>query len=440
MVYKFIRGRIVGKPNLEITPEDAAELGAILGSWYGEKSIVVSGRDYNPSSRMLKRAFVAGLMSAGVDVMDFHESLSGEVSYSIKRFGARGGVNVSTYPLMESHVQFRIFTTPGYEVVGDELANIIKDKYIRRTEPGRTGWVTYAEYIHKLYVSALTAFINSDIIANKKFNIVVSTSYGPSDLVLPDLFASLNVEYILLSSGKRITKGFRYPLISEIKKVADIVRSTGMDLGIILNNDASSLIIIDDNGNPLLPEETALILLHMIPKGSNIVISEDTFLFIDRAFSYNNIVVDRVDPSETSIMKRCYKLRPILGFNNVGEYIHPLFSLGYDAILTLTKVLESLASTGKKLSSVIRSYIHPRYYTIETSLPLEDVAVKICGQKTAYCRQYIGGYRVRLMNQNIAITYDPLTDNTRILIDAHAQSIDKIVQKVQDTLTKEEVQ
>lgn len=436
MVYKFIRGRIVGKPNVEITPEDAAELGAILGSWYGEKSIVVSGRDYNPSSRMLKRAFVAGLMSAGVDVMDFHESLSGEISYSIKRFGARGGVNVSTYPLMENNVQFRVFTTPGYEVIGDELANIIKDKYIRRTDPGRTGWVTYAEYIHKLYVSALTAFINSDIIANKKFNIVISTSYGPSDLVLPDLFASLNVEYILLSSGKRINKGFKYPLINEIKKVADIVRSAGMDLGIILNNDASSLIVIDDNGNPLLPEETALILLQMIPKGSSVVVSKNTFLFIDKAFSYNNIVVNRVDLSEASIMKKCFKLRPILGFNNVGEYIHPLFSLGYDATLTLAKILESLASIGKKLSSIVRNYIYPRYYTIETPLSMEDVAIKICGQKNVYCRQYIGGYRVNLMNQNIAITYDPLTDNTRILIDSYAQSIDKIVQMIQDILTK----
>ncbi len=437
MVYKFVRGRIVGKPNQEITPEDAAELGAILGSWYGEKSIVVSGRDYNPSSRMLKRAFVAGLMSAGVDVMDFHESLSGEISYSIKRFGARGGVNVSNYPLIEDHVQFRIFTTPGYEVVGDELADIIKNKYIRRTEPGRTGWVTYAEYIHKLYVSALTAFINSDVVASRGFNIVVSTSYGPSDLVLPDLFSSLNVDYILLSSGKRAVKGFRYPFINEVKKVSEIVRSAGMDLGVILNNDASSLIIVDDSGSPLLPEETSLALLHMIPKGSSIVVSEDTFLFIDEAFSYNGVVVDRTDLSEVAVMKRCSKLRPTLGFNSVGEYVHPPFSLGYDAVLTLAKVLEVLASTGKSLSSIVRSHVYPRYYTIETSLPLEEVAIKICGGREAYCRQYIGGYRVRIMDQNTAITYDPLTDSTKILVDSHAQAIDKIVLLIQETLTKE---
>ncbi len=437
MVYKFMRGRIVGKPNQEITPEDAAELGAIIGSWYGRGSIVVSGRDYNPSSRMLKRAFVAGLMSAGVDVMDFHESLSGEISYSIKRFGARGGVNVSTYPLLEGHVQFRIFTSPGYEVIGDELASIIRDKYIQRTMPGETGWVTYAEYIHKLYVSALTAFINSDAVSSRGFSIVVSTSYGPSDLVLPDLFASLNVDYILLSSGRRVAHGFRYPLIDEVRRVSGIVRSAGLDFGVILNNDGSSLAIVDDNGALLLPEETSLILLQMIPRSSSIVVSSDIFYFFDMVAGYSGVDVVRAGDSESSIVKECFRLRPVLGFNGVGEYIHPIFSLGYDAVLTLAKVLEALASTGKRLSDILRSYVYPRYYVVETSLEIERVAELICSLEESYCRQYIGGYRARIRGQNIVVTYNPLTDNTRILIDSHAQAIDKLVQTIQETLATE---
>ncbi len=439
MVYKFLRGRIVGIPNKEITPEDAAELGAIIGSWYGEKSVVVTGRDYNPSSRMLKRAFVSGLMSAGVDVMDFHAAVVGEVSYSIKRFGARGGLSVASYPVIEDHIQFRIYTSPGYEVTGDGLGGIIREKKIRRSPPGETGWVTYAEYIHKLYVSAITAFINSDIVSSKGLRIAISTSYGPSDLVLPDLLANLDVDYILLSSSRKPVKGFQYPFVRDIVRVSNIVRSAKLDLGVVLNNDASALVVIDDTGRPLLPEELGLILLQMIPRGANVVVGADVFGFIDKVFDSYGVGVTRIGAAEASVMKECVKLRPAIGFNSVGEYVHPLFSLGYDAVLTLAKVLEAVASTGKTVSEIVRGQLYPRYYTIETNLPLSDAALRICGMKDTYCRQFIAGYRAIVNGQNIAIIHDPLTESTRILIDSHATGLEALVEKIHRVLASEEV-
>ncbi|MCD6301258.1 MAG: phosphoglucomutase, partial [Staphylothermus sp.] len=260
MGYKIINDRITGVPNLEFTPEDASNLGAIIGSWYGVNSIVVSGRDYNPSSRMLKRAFISGLMSVGVEVMDFHESVAGEIAYSIKRFGARGGFIVVNNSILTDHVMFKIFTNPGIELVGDKLTNILNKKEIKRVDPHNTGWVSYAEYIHRLYISALSSFIAYDRIMEKKFKVVVDVNHGPADKIIPELFSHLGIDFILINASKPTKKEqYTYPYINNIREISNIVRSTDADMGLIFNNDASSYLLLDENGKPLLPEEVLLL-------------------------------------------------------------------------------------------------------------------------------------------------------------------------------------
>ena len=46
------KGRICGTANIQLTPENMAELGAALGTLLGEGSLVVTARDYYPPSRM----------------------------------------------------------------------------------------------------------------------------------------------------------------------------------------------------------------------------------------------------------------------------------------------------------------------------------------------------------------------------------------------------
>ncbi len=439
MGFHIIDGRIVGIPNAELTPEDASRLGAIIGSWYGEGSLVVSGRDYNPSSRMLKRAFISGLMSVGVDVMDFHESVAGEIAFSIKRFGARGGFTVSTYPRIDDHVRFRIFNNPGYEIVGDKLEKIIKETKIKRMGPRSTGWVTYAEYIHRLYISALTSFVAVNRIVDKRFNVVIDVSHGPSDKIIPELMSNLNVNFVLINAMKLNQQHkYMYPLVDSVEKVSSIVRSTGADLGVILNNDASSLILIDDKGKVLLPEETLLVLSTRIPQGSEIIIMDDVFGFVDETLKMHGINVLRINNNESRFLGEIVNRRPIIGMKGNGGCIHPLFSLGYDAILTLVKVLEALAYTDKSLSRIVKEYPYPKYYIIETNMSMDEAVSRICSIKGIKCISYLAGYRVLLDNKRLVITIDPISGAARILIDATTKDIDNLLSIIHRILRREE--
>ncbi|WFO75569.1 phosphoglucomutase [Desulfurococcaceae archaeon MEX13E-LK6-19] len=435
MSIPLVKGRIVGRPNIELTPEDAARIGAIMGTWYGPKSLVVSGRDYSPASRMIKRAFISGLMSTGVEVMDFHEAVAGEISYAIKRFGARGGVNVSAYPLREDCVQLRIFTSPGHELVGKELENIVKENTVKRVDPKDTGWVVYAEYIHELYSSALLSVIDSDAIMSRKPRVVISTGYGPSDKVLPQLLSNLGIDFISLNTMKPpVYRKLMYPLEEDIIKVSNVVRATNADIGVVFNTDASTILIIDDRGRALLPEEVVAIMSLRFAKDSRVVYSKDVFGFIKNILINKGIKVVETDIIDGAMLNKTVEIRPVLGFNGVGEYIHPILSLGYDGILTMLKVLEVIAVTEKKLSTILKSFTTPRYYVIETPLSLREAIEKTC-RETDYCRIYIGGCRLKLLGQNIVLTIDPVTSTTRVLIDAYAQNIEKLIQIIHKTLS-----
>ncbi len=434
MVYKFIHGRIAGIPNKDITPEDIARLGAILGSWYGKGTLVVSGRDYSPASRMLKRALLAGLVSTGVDVMDFHESFSGEIAFAIKRFGARGGVNVSGYPVIDKHIQFRIYTNPGYEIIGERLDGILKNTVLERVDPRETGWITYAEYIHKLYMSSLTSFVDTDPIANAGLRIAIDLCNGPVDKILLDLLNEIGVEAIVLGAGRQSSSYWStYPYFDRIKRVSDIVRTIGLDLGIVLNNDGSAVIVVDENGKPLLPEETCLVLLSNLSSGSQVVASKDTLSFLKQEARNIGVEVTRYGMEE-EVIETCARERPALCLTSIGEYIHPLFSLGYDAVLTLLLILETLALTDKPLSKILGRYKQTRYYVLESNRDLREIIEKLCRVENIYCRPYMAGYRVLVNNVSTVVTQDPITETTRILIDSYTSEITAIVNAINNII------
>ncbi|MGH7319102.1 MAG: sugar phosphate nucleotidyltransferase, partial [Candidatus Rokuibacteriota bacterium] len=66
----FGRYGITGLANIEISPEFASKVGAALGAAFGRRRTVITSRDHHKVSRMINRALMAGLLSAGVDVQD----------------------------------------------------------------------------------------------------------------------------------------------------------------------------------------------------------------------------------------------------------------------------------------------------------------------------------------------------------------------------------
>src|SRR5918911_305375 len=69
----FTSAGLTGLVNIELTPEYCARLGAAFAALFPKGACIAAARDSQRPSRMIKRALVSGMMSAGASVMDLSE-------------------------------------------------------------------------------------------------------------------------------------------------------------------------------------------------------------------------------------------------------------------------------------------------------------------------------------------------------------------------------
>lgn len=365
--------RLRGRAFKEVTLEWAIRLGAGLGRLAGEGGLVVSGRDVSPVSRTFKRAMSAGVMSAGAEVLDFHESLAGEISFAIKRFGGHVGFMITQDPVFEKNVMIRVYRSPGYELVGKELEEVTKEASRELVEPRRVGWINYAEYMHKLYVSAVSSFVKSDVISSAKVRAVVGPGLDPLDTVFRDLSSELDVEQTVIGVSFKACLHPFTELMENVEKVASAVRA---DVGVAFSHEGSALAVYTVNTGYLLPSELALILAERYPSGSKVLLLNPVQRVVVKMLEKRGLDVIVADtPESYSIMLR--KERPVFSLGYAGEIVTPVFSLGSDAVVAYAQLLEVVSELGgEKVSSIVKSEL--RGYT--SFAPKESV-LDLCRER-----------------------------------------------------------
>ena len=84
-----------GVINIDLTPELAMKIGLAAGTFFGEDSRILIGRDVRRGGKMLQKAVVAGLLSAGVKVYDAGLLPTPTLQFAVKHFGFDGGIIIT---------------------------------------------------------------------------------------------------------------------------------------------------------------------------------------------------------------------------------------------------------------------------------------------------------------------------------------------------------
>ncbi len=374
--------RISGGANSALTPEVAAELGAALGTLLGEGTLVVTARDYYPPSRMLKRSFSAGLMSTGVTVVDFHAATFPELAFAVKKFGAKAGVHFTVSLKGSDEVTIKLLDYLGIEFSHERLSNLLrlfKTKHIVRTLPERIGWVTYAEYIHEIYVASLTSYLDSASIAERRPSVVADLHFGPSADVIPDMFSELGVDAVTLNAHKPpAKKGIRHtPTPFSLLRLGRMVKAAAADLGVAFCVDASRAVFTDDKGRVLTPDETVALFMLTLPENTTVVTTISASKIIDKVAEQRKLRVIRVRGHPGDISRQIRRARAAYGGSDTGEHVFPTFSLAPDGLLALGKMLEVITSTERRLSSIIDELPRVPKHREEVDVPPGISLVKV---------------------------------------------------------------
>ncbi|MEU6082136.1 phosphoglucosamine mutase [Streptomyces sp. NPDC047108] len=251
-----------GVANADLTAElalglsvAAAHVLAEAGTFEGHRPTAVVGRDPRASGEFLEAAVVAGLASAGVDVLRVGVLPTPAVAYLTGALGADLGVMLSAShnPMPDNGIKF--FARGGHKLA-DELEDRIESVYEehrsgepwdRPTGEGVGRVRTYDEGFDN-YVAHLIGVLPNRLDGLK---VVLDEAHGAASRVSPEAFARAGADVVTIGAdpdGLNINDNCGSTHMDQLRAA---VVEHGADLGIAHDGDADRCLAVDAQGDDI---------------------------------------------------------------------------------------------------------------------------------------------------------------------------------------------
>ncbi|MET1049075.1 MAG: sugar phosphate nucleotidyltransferase, partial [Acidimicrobiales bacterium] len=223
---------VSGLANVDITPEFAARLAMAFGTTLKKDATVVTSRDSSRSARMLKRAMMAGLNSAGVNVSDLEVASIPVTRFQAGRPDNRGGLTVRLVPHDPQQVEIRFFTNSGADLDDDgrrKVERYFTRQDFRRVLPSEIGDIDFPPRALEHYAVALEACIDVRAVRAAEFKVVIDYGYGTMAFVMPNLLSKLGTEVLAVNPYVSTAGILAFDRAQHADQVAGLVRDARPD-------------------------------------------------------------------------------------------------------------------------------------------------------------------------------------------------------------------
>src|SRR6185437_7482265 len=201
----FGRYGVTGLVNVDITPDFAARLGAAFGAVLSKGAAVCVNRDAHRTPRMIKRAIISGLPSAGINVWDLEDVPLPVARFYVRTTDASGGVHIRLSPFDPRTVDVKFFDQKGQDISkGTErkIENLFFREDFRRVYLDDIGQIQYAQSVIPRYTAAFLRNIDLDLMRKRGFRIVVDYGHGASVNPLSSIFNEIGADVIALNATR----------------------------------------------------------------------------------------------------------------------------------------------------------------------------------------------------------------------------------------------
>ncbi|HXY84602.1 MAG TPA: sugar phosphate nucleotidyltransferase [Gaiellaceae bacterium] len=362
----FGKDLVEGLVNVDLTPDAAVRIAAALGTALPRGARVVVSRESSAACRMIKRALIAGLTSAGLDVADLRVLPAAVARHLLKSEGHDAGVHVGTSQSDPEVVQIRFFEPPGIQMTAGFQKEVEKNYTrgeLRRVAFGAIGEIDYPARARETYAQDLLAGLDADLIRARGFRLVVDYGYSAASFVLPLLLGPLEIEAVSAHgfSTERTDPGSQL-LREAIGQVKRLVPAVGADFGVVLDRAAERLYLVDEEGREIPVEQALLLFLRLL--GSNgrrgkLAFPVTVTSQVEKMLEGSGLEVVRTRASLEDLTKTASEEGVIFGGAVGGGYVFPEFIPAYDAMASLCNLLELLAPIQRPLSELVAELPKP---------------------------------------------------------------------------------
>jgi mannose-1-phosphate guanylyltransferase / phosphomannomutase len=357
----FTDSRITGLSNIEITPEFAAKLGTIFGVFAGVGARIAASRDTDNISRMIKGAFISGLLSSGTNVIDLQTTPIPILRQELSGGKGTGGLFVRKSPFDASKCDIIFFDSSGKDLSSAKTKSIERlffSESHRPTPYHNIGSVTYPERTYQSYRHYFISHLNKDIINNKRFRIAINFSFGITSSIFPLILSDFNLELVSLDTHLDSSRQTRSPeeFKEALEKLSYIVTSLKYDAGFLIDAGGEKIFTVNDKGKIISHDRflsTVMSLyLDLHPDTKKVAVPIQASGEIELVAEKYSTEVVRVKDSHYAMMHAAELPEVGLVGGTKGGIIFPGYSHATDGMFSIMKVLEMLASSGKTLSQI----------------------------------------------------------------------------------------
>ena len=359
MAQLFGTDGIRGVANTELTPELAVGLGRALVRTLREEGVarplIAVGRDPRPSGEMLEAALVAGVTSAGGDVVPLGILPTPGVAYLTPHLSADSGVMISASHNPVADNGIKVFGRDGYKLTDAEEERV--EELMQRTYEDRPTGLHIGRLRSRpdalgAYVDHLVRSCGADLAGLK---VVVDCANGAAAAVAPMVLRRLGCDVVAINTrldGDHINDacGSTYPDV-----VAAAVCEHKAEVGLSHDGDADRLLAADADGRVVDGDQILAVLadrLHRERGIGTVVTTVMTNLGFRQAMAARGIDVVETKVGDRYVLEAMREGGHVLGGEQSGHVILAEHATTGDGVLTAVHLLCAMRASGQSLAEL----------------------------------------------------------------------------------------
>jgi mannose-1-phosphate guanylyltransferase/phosphomannomutase len=372
----FTEARVTGLSNIEMNPEFGAKLGAAFGAFVGAGATVVTSRDADNVSRMVNRAIITGLMSAGVNCIDLRASSIPIVRHELRSGRERGGIHVRKSPFDASSTDIIFFDGTGKDLPTGKTKSVerlFSGEEFTRAPYDQVGSIAFSERATETYVEHFLATIQTNIIRTAGIKLVIDFSNGIASTIFPNVLGNLNVQVLSLNAyvdNRKFTRT-KEEFERALQQLSHVVTSLKYDFGIMLDAGAEKIFLVDEHGAPIDNDRLLTLMTKYYklahPGTTKVAVPISASSEIDLLADELGLTVVRTKDSHLALMEAAGDKEIRFVGGTKGGFIFNEFMFASDGMYSVVKLLECLAITKKALGDLDSET--PRLHSVRKNVP-----------------------------------------------------------------------
>jgi phosphomannomutase len=375
-----VRGVVGISLNPDIINKYVSAFACLCAAESNSKKIVI-GWDGRLYGNYIKDIVSSNLIFSGFQVINIGIAPTPTVQIATEELKAAGGISITASHNSQEWNGLKFLGPDGTFLSPRKILKLIlftqssKNSFtnINKILPPIDDYTWIEKHIEKVLN---LKYLNFYKIKKRHFRIVIDAVNSSGSFIVPALLEKFNCEVIKLfcdSSG--IFPHNPEPLPENLTSLMKAVKKHKADLGIAVDPDTDRLVLITNEGEPFIEENT--IVLASIPilkyykhSTKSITVNLSTTRAINDVANIFGAKVYRSPVGEINVVKLMKQKKSIIGGEGSGGVILPEIHYGRDALVGISLVLQELADTNLTLSEY--KNILPQYYIFKTKIEIRN--------------------------------------------------------------------